>query len=441
MLGLEILEYQEALNGFPGKPGTWTVAYVEPTMSWPVRFQRIVYLGEEYWIIPITSDAYPGIAVRGDSQDQATKERLLRFLSVLSWLQKNGAVLVSFGGGSFPFALLRDKKHGFVICKEIDVRYLPEVKDEKARLALALMRDGRGLSHVAYSFLSFYRVLEVAVGRGKAIPTWVGKAVTRLSSGRGKDALNALVADGVANIPEHLYVSGRCAIAHAGGDPIVDPDNPSDTSRLYNEKPLVEELAELAIEEFLGVQTASTVFEEHLYELAGFKRIFGQKLVDDIMAGKAIPVGLNIDVPAISFQLHGKGPFEVFENLKPVCIMQEAHGVRLDFERDDGRLRIKFHLNFRDERLEFDVHDGVFGVPDDDSSTFARHKAETLEFLAGYYGNGCLQIFDHETGELIARKDEFVPLNVIPDYSNLLKDVEFWKMIEGHRKEIECQGK
>lgn len=437
MLGLEILDYKDALTGPLNQPGHWTVAYLDPSMAWPVRVQRIVYLGDEYWIIPITSDAYPGIAVRNSNSDNATKERILRFLSVLSWLDRSGAVLVSFGGGSFPFAFRRDKRHGFTVRDEIDLRYLPEVTDPKARLALALMRDGRGLSHVAYSFLSFYRVLEVAVGRGKAIPNWMTQAVTRLSNGRGKDALNDLVAAGVTDIPRHLYESGRCAIAHAGGSPIVDPDNPSDTSRLYDEKPLVEELAELAIEEFLGIKTASTVYREHLYELAGFKRIFGENLVDDILAGKTIPTGTNIDVPAISFQLHGKGPFEVFENLKPVHISQEGSRVRMEFERDDERLRIKFYLNFADERLEFEIHDGVFGMSDDESSTFARHKAETLEFLAAYYGNGQLRISDHETGELIARKDEFIPCNVIPDYSEFEKDVEFWKKIEATRKELE----
>ncbi|WP_299498540.1 methylamine utilization protein MauJ [uncultured Roseobacter sp.] len=437
MLGLQILEYKDALTEPLKKPGHWTVAYIEPSMAWPVRVQRIMYLGDEYWIIPITSDAYPGIAVRDADANDATKEKILRFLSVLSWLDRSGAVLVSFGGGSSPFAFQRGKGHGFTIREEIDLRYLPEVTDVKARLALGLMRDGRGLSHVAYSFLSFYRVLEVAVGRGQAIPNWITQAVTRLPNGRGKDALTNLTASGVSNIPQHLYVSGRCAIAHAGGSPIVDPDNPSDTNRLYKEKPLIEELAELAIEEFLGVKTASTVYREHLYELAGFKRIFGQILVDDLLAGKAIPSGTNIDVPAISFQLHGKGPFEAFENLNPVHIVQEGSKVRMEFEREDGRLRVKFNLDFENERLEFDVHNGVFGAPDDNSSIYARHKAETLEFLAGYYGNGQLRISNYETGELIARKDEFIPVNVMPDYSEFDKDVEFWRKIENNRKELE----
>ena len=437
MLGLKILEYKDALTEPLKKPGHWTVAYIEPAMAWPARVQRIVYLGQEYWIIPITSDAYPGIAVCDADANDATKEKILRFLSVLSWLDRGGAVLVSFGGGSYPFAFQRVKRQGFTTCEEIDLRYLPEVTDIKARLALGLMRDGRGLSHVAYSFLSFYRVLEVAVGRGQAIPKWITKAAPRLPNGRGKDAISDLVDSGISDIAQHLYVSGRCAIAHAGNDPIVDPDNPSDTNRLYKEKPLVEELAELAIEEFLGVRMARTVYREHLYELAGFKRIFGQNLVDDIIVGKSIPSGTKVDVPAISFQLHGIGPLEAFENLNPVHVVQEGYRVLMEFERGDGRLRVKFYLNFKDERLEFDVHDGVFGAPDDGSSIFARHKAETLEFLAGYYGNGQLRIFDYDTGELIARKDEFIPVNVMPDYSMFEKEIKLWRKIENDRTELE----
>jgi len=138
MLGLKILEYKDALTEPLKKPGHWTVAYIEPSMAWPVRVQRIMYLGDEYWIIPITSDAYPGVAVRSADANDTTKEKILRFLSVLSWLDRSGAVLVSFGGGSSPFAFQRDKRHGFTIREEIDLRYLPEVTDVKARLALGV---------------------------------------------------------------------------------------------------------------------------------------------------------------------------------------------------------------------------------------------------------------------------------------------------------------
>jgi hypothetical protein len=51
--------------------------------------------------------------------------------------------------------------------QDFDLSYLPEPTDRKTQIALALMREGRGLNHAAYAFLSFYRVLEVALPDGK----------------------------------------------------------------------------------------------------------------------------------------------------------------------------------------------------------------------------------------------------------------------------------
>ena len=64
MLTPDILEYNDALTDDLRKPGSWIVAYLDPAMAWPVRAQKIAYLGQEYWIIPVTTDAYPGVAVR-----------------------------------------------------------------------------------------------------------------------------------------------------------------------------------------------------------------------------------------------------------------------------------------------------------------------------------------------------------------------------------------
>ena len=76
----------------------------------------------------------------------------------------------------------RDKKRGFSICEEFDLSYFPEVTNEKAMLALGLMREGRGLNHVGYSFLSFYRVLEVAFSTDKQRIAWISAAAGRQSS-------------------------------------------------------------------------------------------------------------------------------------------------------------------------------------------------------------------------------------------------------------------
>ena len=55
------------------------------------------------------------------------------------------------------------------------------------------------------------------------------------------------------DIPKYLYESGRCAIAHAYADPIVDPDDVSDLRRLSEDLQIVKEIAEHLIEVELRV--------------------------------------------------------------------------------------------------------------------------------------------------------------------------------------------
>ena len=48
----------------------------------------------------------------------------------------------------------------------------------------------------------------------------------------------------------------------------------------------MEALAERLIEVEFGVPTLSTIYGEHLYELAGFKEALGAEFVEDLGAGR-----------------------------------------------------------------------------------------------------------------------------------------------------------
>lgn len=441
MFGKDVLEYKEALADSEiaeelQRPGLWIIAYVESSMAWPTRAQKVTYRGTHFWIIPITKDACPAVAVRAyGASNEELRERISRFVSVLSWVASSGVLIESFGGGSHLFAYLKpSQRGGGFVCDRLDLRYLPAISDPKAMLALALMREGRGLRHPAYSFLSFWRVLEVAIGR-KDIKTWIADAVIRISDHGAKDALEKMKASGVIDLADHLYVSGRCAIAHASNNPIVDPDKPEDARRLVQERPLIASLATLAIEERLGVKTSITIFDEHLYELAGFKTAFGQELVQKIVARDELAQDTRINVPIIDFGLLGRRRLEAFKSLIPASVEVGDGIVQLGFKRTDGRLFVSFKLNFNEERLHFDIHDGFYGPQDDGSVEYANIHADIQEFAKWYYLNGCLEIIDNETGEQISRKDEFIPLNVFVKPEGFDLEIERWRTEAQHRRE------
>lgn len=413
---------EEALRG-----RDWIIAYVNPAMAWPVTAQKVSFRGDDFWIVPITKDAYPAVAarVRGRRADDV-RERISRFLSVLSWVEASGVLIKWFGGGSHLFPHKREGGRGWIIRDEFDLKYLPEITDPKSMLALALMREGRGLAHPAYSFLSFWRVLEVAVGR-RNIKAWIAEVINRLRDHRGIEAVGKMKAGGITDLAHHLYVSGRCAIAHASSDPIVDPDQPEDTQRLSEELPLVEALAALAIEEKLGVKTSMTIYREHLYELSGFRKILGAELVEQIEGRRPITEERQLRLPVIDFGLSKRERVEALKGLVPLRVGIEDGRMRLEYGRTDGRVRVVFSLNFEEERLAFDIYNGIYGSKDDGSPEYAHAQAGIHEFAKWYFLNGCLEITDNETGEQIARKDAFIPENVIVRPEKFNEDIERWR--------------
>ena len=162
----EIPDHKDIIKGELAQHGEWIVANISTDSFWPITSQKLRWRGVDIWILPIMKEFYPAVAMmvpKGRSRTEC-EELVMRFLSVLSWVEDRGFMVEGGGlsGGNLPRPLGRDKERGFSICDEFDLSYFPEVTDEKAMLVLALMREGRGLNHVGYAFLSFYRVLEVA---------------------------------------------------------------------------------------------------------------------------------------------------------------------------------------------------------------------------------------------------------------------------------------
>ena len=420
-------------------PGDWIVGNIETNSSWPVKSQKVIYRGREIWILPIAHDVFPAVATRRPpSESRADCERLLmRFLSALAWVNRTGILVSGFGGGGLPRQMGHKSSLAISICDDFDLQYLPEPTDEKALLALALMREGRGLNHPGYSFLSFYRVLEVALGRGKKRQIeWINDQITHGLGHFSKNAIDGLRQQEIVDIGAHLYESGRCAIAHAAEEPIIDPDDPTDARRLWTERPLMLELAERAIEEKLGVETAFTVYDKHLYELGGFKRVLGEEIVGHLVRGDNPPDGLIVDIPNIGVRIRKHEPYAPLSNLTIRELSSCKHNVCLVFALGDDLIRFRVTLDFAEERLHFSLFDDI-GYRDDGTPEGAEMFAEVLRFQADLFGNGQLQIINAHTGELLSRKDAYIPVNMIqnPDGSDAL--IARWRWLARKRRHLD----
>ena len=280
----------------------------------------------------------------------------MRFLTTLSWVTGHGmSVVHGFSGGGRAMPLGRDRTMGFALTEEFDLSYFPETMDEKAMLALALMREGRGLNHPGYAFLTFYRVLEVAFPSRRVRDNWVTKRVAEIDDYKAKEALARLQSQGVLDVGAHLYESGRCAMAHAREEPIIDPDRPEDLRRLFEELPIMDSLATRGIESAFGVETPQTVYRKHLYELAGFKVVLGKKVVEKLAAGEQLFGDQTIEIPLINVRLRKHRTYAPLENLNPISCTQDGKTLNVLFQSCDGSVKLRLGMNFAAERLEFDM--------------------------------------------------------------------------------------
>jgi hypothetical protein len=434
----EIPDHQSVIVGELAQSGEWIVANISTDSIWPITSQKVRWRGVDIWIMPVMKCFYPAVAMMvppGKNRDDC-EELVMRFLSMLSWVEERGFMVEGGGlsGGNLPRPMGRDKERGFSICDEFDLSYFPEVTDEKALLALALMREGRGLNHVGYAFLSFYRVLEVVFSDDKQRIAWISAALANLTGHGVKEALNGITAQGIADVGLHLFQSGRCAMAHANRQPIVDPDKPADARRLGYELPIVRALAIKAIEDVFGVETRGTNFRKHIYELDGFKKILGPVIVDHMRNGTA-PAGQPVlQIPDISVRIRRRDHYAPLEGLCCKRVGHTGNKVHLHFVSSQGDVEFRFSLDFGTERIEFDLF-GDVSFRDTGTAASAMRVHEVKRFWQDYFGNGQLHIFNTDTGELIGRKDAYLPLNMYLDSDGAAAELAHWKALAEQRRE------
>lgn len=429
MLNLKMSSLNEIVADTPSLMvnGDWVCLNIDTRTAWPTKPQSFAFEGCQVWVMPVTTDHYPGLATNkpADMDRDECFALLHRALSILAWLQDTGAIVVHMSGGNLPRMMGRQQSTGNAIRDEFDLSDLPVITDGPRRLALALIREGRGLNHPGYSFLSFFRALETAIPDGPARRDWVTANIDRVEGHRAKDALEKLRANIHGDIGKHLRESGRHAIAHAKADPIINPDDPRDARRLEAERPIIEALAVLAIEDHLGVQTSHKAWREHLYELRGWKRILPPAVIQASLLPEPPDLQADIDFPKINFRLRRSDPFPLLEGLVPVHAGLTNQRIELVYRSVDGLAEIVFWLNFADERLEFDL-DHSFKLYDNGSVAAAKNGKERCRFIWDYFGNGEIQLWDADSGALISRVDAYIPLNMMANLDGHMAELAAW---------------
>lgn len=244
----------------------WLNLAVKPHFSWPNMQVDLPFEGKRIVLQPLTEDLACTVSLfepKGTTfEDGGTT--LGRFLSRLAWSKNGGIEELFYGGSNNPQQPGRLGRGNFgtsawASLEPWDHLYLPAAPDPRADLALALFREGMSVNSVPFAFLSFFKVVNIVHGRGDAQQEWVNRNVKHIWYKPAVDRLDE-IGKTHNNIGEYMYVQGRCAVAHANGTPLVNPDVYPDKRRLQQDLPLMKDIAALFIERELGVLSDSSFY-------------------------------------------------------------------------------------------------------------------------------------------------------------------------------------
>ena len=193
----------------------WLVVAVEAKFGWPTEETELKYRGCKYLLRPESEEYAQSVALLCPSDCDMKYGRLLmsRFLSALAWSKGGGIIeLFALGGGGAPIQV--GKNNASLIEQPFKVYELPEPNDEKSLFALALFREALSLNSPAYSFLGFFKALNILFKRGNDQKRWVNDNITEIKEHGASKRLKELLKSH-NDLGEYLYHQGRCAIAHA----------------------------------------------------------------------------------------------------------------------------------------------------------------------------------------------------------------------------------
>lgn len=247
----------------------WADLAVKPNFSWPNVQVEIPFEGRRVMLQPLTDKFSCAVSVFDDTGITFDEGGtfLSRFLSRLAWSMDGGVVELFISGSNNPAhpGLLgrgNYESSWWASVEPWDFIYLPSAKDVNADLALGLFRAGLSVNSVPFAFLSYFKVLNITFSAGQTQKDWINANLVKLWYKPAVDRIHELNKS-ESDLGVYLYHQGRCAVAHANGRPLVNPDRYGDRHRLKLDLPLMKEISALFLEQEFGVLSDST-FWKHL---------------------------------------------------------------------------------------------------------------------------------------------------------------------------------
>ncbi|MFD1841718.1 methylamine utilization protein MauJ [Paracidovorax cattleyae] len=411
-----------ALDRMNGRRG-WLSVGVVSSIAWSQEDVWIEYDGHEYFLQGVKREqegevrSAPGISTPAeqDNNDEVMA-RLYRFTSILGFYKRGYVDITNRTWGTFiiRYGAVRDVytevmqggAHGF------DCNHMPIIENDQVRKALAFLREGRRLSrvHDAYSFLSFFKVIESQMPSEKRVE-WVGNNLDQLTEERAVKRIKELRDQGI-DVNKHLFDSGRCAVAHASlGKIIVDPDIPADRQRIAADLCIIEALANRYIKVDAGVPDEMDVYSNR-DRLTPWYPLMTPEAVETLKAGGCVEdvarLG-RLEGATVSVNLWPHPPADQFREMTLLPIDNGDGVLRFVTISSRGTIVLAFAMDVANGKLHTLLNECGFRqgveINEQDIEDFTRYFHSVI-------GNGMVEL--RIKGVEPIDCEVVIPVNIIP---------------------------
>lgn len=228
---------------------SWMNIKLEGCFEWPTEKMEIDFEDHKLILLPATKDTSASIHINTSGVGIPKARTVInRFLSIICWCDGTPIQVENRGVGSakpVPISVRETRSIpssiGFPFCRSVP-------QDPRARLALALYREAVTSNSLPYGFLGYYKIISILYKDGSTEQKdCIRKYLSEIKGDFTRKQITELEDAGI-DVVDYLYKACRCAIAHAHGEPIIDPDDEDQTWDLSKALWIIKEIAEMTIE-------------------------------------------------------------------------------------------------------------------------------------------------------------------------------------------------